>query len=312
VSCALRTLVARWSGRRVERALELEVRTTSTRLCWDAPATTVSVAGVHGGAGASTLCLLLAHAIARFGVAPALSVDLAGRGRGGLAVLGGTGGQTTAEATALVAAAEGGTLARPFGINDAGVRIVGTHPDGIDELDRSCETLVARLVQAIDRGADDARLGELARLAVRDDACWQAVRWDNERVTEAVARVLDQAFTHHALVVIDLGMLDSEPLANAVGVRSDLHVWVVPGRAHSLEIAERRLPLVSFEPAGREAIAVWQIGEPSPSPPRLSALGDLRGCPVVRIADHGGEGNEWPARVLRCLSGVSELCELAR
>jgi hypothetical protein len=296
----------------VERALELEARTASTRLCWDAPATTVSVAGVHGGAGTSTLCLLLAHAIARFGAAPTLTVDLAGRGRGGLAVLGGGGGQTTAEATALVAAVEGSSLARPFGINDAGVRIVGTHPDGIDDLDRSCETLVARLVQAIDCGVDDARLGELARLAVRDDASWQAVRWDNQQVAEGVARVLDQAFTHHALVVVDLGMLDSEPLANAVAARSDLHVWVVPGRAHSLEIAERRLPLLRFQPAGREAIAVWLIGGPPPSPPRLSALGDLRGCPVVRIADHGGERNEWPARVLRCLSGVSELCELAR
>ena len=310
--CVLRRLAARYSGTRAERALELETRTTSTRLCWEAPATTVSVSGVHGGAGASTLCLLLAHAIARFGAAPALSVDLAGRSRGGLAVLGGACGQTTAEATALATVVEGSSLARPFGINDAGVRIVGTHPDGIEELDRSCETLVARLVQAIDRGADDARLGGLARRAMRDDASWRAVRWDNEQLAEAVAQVLDQAFKHHALVVVDLGMLDSEPLARTVAVRSDLHVWVVPGRTHSLEIADRRLPLVPFESAGREAIAVWQIGEPPPSPARLSALGDLRGCPVVRVANHGGEGEEWPARVLRCLSGVGELCDLAR
>ena len=64
--------------------------------------------------------------------------------------------------------------------------------------------------------------------------------------------------------------------------------------------------------AGRLAIAVWQICEPLPSCARLSALGDLRSCPVVRVADHGGESTEWPSRVLRCLSGVSELCELAR
>jgi hypothetical protein len=89
-------------------------------------------------------------------------------------------------------------------------------------------------------------------------------------------------------------------------------VWVLPGRVHSLEIAERRLPAMPFEPAGREAIAVWQLGKSHPSPHRLSALGDLRGCPAVRIANHGGEGDEWPARVLRCLSGLSELCELAR
>jgi cellulose biosynthesis protein BcsQ len=309
---ALHTVVLRWSGRRAERTLELEARTTSTRLRWAAPATTVSVSGVHGGAGATTLCLLLAHAVARFGAAPALAVDLAGRGRGGLAVLGGAGGKTTAEATALLAVFEDVGLDRPFGVNDAGVRIVGTHPDGIDELDRRSETLVARLVEAIDCGADDAQLGGLARLAVRDDASWQAVRWDNEQLAEAVARILDQAFARHALVVVDLGMLDSELLARTVAVRSDLHVWVLPDRAHALEIAARRLPLLSFEPSGREAIAVWQVAEASSSATRLSALGDLRGCPVVRMANHGGERVGWPERLLSCLSGVGELCELAR
>lgn len=269
------------------------------------------MAGVHGGAGATTMCLLLAHAVARFGSAPAVAVDLAGRGRGGLAVLGGACSQTTAEATARVTVADGDTPARPFGVNDAGVRIVGTHPDGIEELDRTCETLVGQLVDAIDRGADDACLGQLVRQAVRDDVCWQAVRWDNEQVVQAVARVLDAAFAHHAAVVVDLGMLDSEPLARSVGVRTDLHIWVLPGRAHSLEIAARRLPLSSFQPAGREAIAVWQADEPALSPARLSALGDLRGCPVVRIADHGGQIG-WEARLHRCLSGVFELCELAR
>ena len=304
-------LGASWFGRRAARTLELEARSPATRLHWDEPATTVSVAGVHGGAGTTTICLLLAHAIARFGSAPALAVDLAGRGRGGLAVLGDAGGQTTAEATALIGASDDGRLARPFGVNDAGVRILGTHPDGIDELDRSCETLVGRLVDAINQGADDSRLGQLVRLAVRDDVCWQAARWDNEQVAEAVARVLDEAFTHHALLVVDLGMLDSEPLARTVGVRSELHVWILPGRAHSLEIAARRLPLSSFEPAGREAIAVWDAGDAHLSPARLSALGDLRGCPVVRIANHSGEGG-WQTRLLRCLSGISELCELAR
>ena len=294
----------------MRRRRELDARSASTALRWDTPARTVSVAGVHGGAGATTICLLLAHAIARFGSAPALAVDLAGRGRGGLSVLGGAGGQTTAEATARVAAAEDGSLARAFGVNDTGVRIIGTHPDGIEELDRTCETVVGRLVDAIKCGADDARLGQLVRLAMRDDVCWQAVRWDNEQVAEAVAKVLDEAFAGHALVVVDLGMLDSEPLGRTVAVRSDLHVWVVPGRAHSLEIAARRLPLLSLETAGGEAIAVWQASDAPLSPARLSGLGDLRGCPVVRIADHGREGG-WEARLLRCLSGVGELCELA-
>jgi hypothetical protein len=312
VAGLVRTLGARLRRGSGARALQLEARTASTRLGWDAPATTVTLAGVHGGSGASTLCLLLAQAIVSFGEAPALTVDLAGRGRGGLAVLGGAGGQTTAEATAAVAAVHGGRLERPLGVTDTGVRVIGTHPDGVEELDRSHESLVARLVEAVDTGADDARLAELTRLAVRDDGCWRALRWDNDQVAGAVGRLLDQALPYHAVVAIDLGMLDSEPLARVAAVRSDLHVWVVPGRPRSLEIAERRLRLVPFEPAGGEAVAVWESDGFTPSSKRLSRLGDLRGCPVVRVANHGGEDNDWPTKLHRCLSGVTELCELAR
>jgi hypothetical protein len=312
VAGRLRGLASRLARSGGPRALQLEARTASSRLGWDAPATTITLAGVHGGAGTSTLCLLLAQAIAAFGEAPALTVDLAGRSRGGLAVLGAAGGQTTAEATAAVAAVHGGRLEQPFGVTDAGVRVIGTHPDGVEEFDRSHESLVARLVEAVDTGADDTRLAELARLAVRDDRSWQALRWDNDQVTDAIARVLDQAVPHHALVAIDLGMLDSEPLARVAGARSELHLWVVPGRPRSLEIAERRLPLVTFEPAGGEAVAVWESDGFAPSSKRLSALGDLRGCPVVRVANHAGEDNDWPTKLHRCLSGVSDLCDLAR
>jgi hypothetical protein len=305
-------LARRWLRKGSARSLQLEATSASTRLSWDAPATTVSVAGVHGGAGSTTLCLLLAHAITRFGAAPTLAVDLAGRARGGLAVLGQANGQTTAEATALLTAADDACPSEPFGVNDTGVRIVGTYPDGIDEFDRDCETLVRQLVEAVDRGADDSRLGGIVRVALRDAACRRAVRWDNDELSEGVGSLLDQAFLDHALVVIDLGIIDSEPLARAVGVRTDLHVWAVPGRVHSLETAERRLPLSSFETAGREAIAVWRDGDVALSARRLSGLGDLRGCPVVRVGNHGGEGLTWDERLLRCLSGVEELCELAR
>jgi hypothetical protein len=309
---ALRTAVTGLWAKRRARTLELEARTTSSRLAWDAPATTISLAGVHGGAGTTTLCLLLAEAIATVGEGPALAVDLAGRSRGGLAVLGGAAGQTTAEGTCAVAAIHGGRLERPFGVNERGVRIIGAHPDGVEELDRSHETLVARLVEAVGDGGDDARLAELARFAVREDRSWRALRWDNEQVVEAVGRVLDQAAVHHALVAVDLGMLDGELLADTVGTRSHLHVWVVPGRAASLEIAERRLPLVPFEPAGDEAIAVWQADGSAPSAKRLSGLGDVRGCPVVRVANQGDPGDDLATRMHRCLSGITELCELAR
>ena len=303
--------VARLRARRRGGRRSREAQTTSSRLVWQPPARTISLAGLHGGAGASTLCLLLAEAIAAVGGSPALAVDLAGRSRGGLAVLGGAAGETTAEGTCALAV-RGGQIERPFGVTEHGVRIIGTHPDGVEEIDRNHEAVVARLVEGVTSGVEDHRLAELARLAVRQDQSWQALRWDSEQVAEAVGRVLDQAVAHHALVAVDLGMLDSDRLAKAVEMRTHLHVWVLPGRASSLEIAERRLPRLALEPAGAEAIAVWQTGEASPSAKRLSALGDLRGCPVVRVGNHGDHDGDLPTRMARCLAGITELCELAR
>jgi hypothetical protein len=285
-------------------------RAASDRLAWDAPATTISVAGVHGGAGATTMCLLLAHAITGASRAPALTVDLAGRSRGGLAVLGAAAAQSTAEAIAAVAL-RGAGVQKPFGVNDAGVRIIGAPPNGVEELDRTNETVVARIAHAVETGADDARVAQLARLAVDEDRTWQALRWDNDEVVDAVACVLDRAAPHHSLIAVDLGMIDSSQLGQMVEARCHLHVWVVPARSDSMEIAERRLPLVPFQPAGSEAIAVWQAEDRAPSTKRLSALGDRRGCPVVRIPHHGGAEGDWGAMVHECLSGIEELCGLA-
>src|ERR671923_1013894 len=62
VAGRLRALASRLARPGGARVLQLEARTASTRLGWDAPATTVTLAGVHGGSGTSTLCLLLAQA----------------------------------------------------------------------------------------------------------------------------------------------------------------------------------------------------------------------------------------------------------
>lgn len=280
-------------------------------ITWERPATTVSLAGLHGGAGTSTLCLLLAHAISAGSRSPTLAVDLAGRSRGGLAVLGAADAQATAEAIAAVAI-QGRAVRRPFGVNEAGVRIIGAGPDGVEELDRAYETLAARVFEAVESGADDASLARLARRAAGESDCWQALRWDNDEVVDAVAQVLDHAAPHHGLIAVDLGMLDSSQLATAVARRAHLHVWVLPGRSSSIEIAEQRLPRIPFEPAGYEAIAVWEAEERAPSAKRLSALGDRRGCPVVRVANHGGVDRGWDAMVRRCMTGIEELCELAR
>jgi hypothetical protein len=303
--------MARVSPTRRSARLALDVRSSSSRLAWTPPGTILSLAGVHGGSGTTTLCLLLAEAITAAGNGPALTVDLAGRSRGGLAVLAGAAAPTTAEGACALAAVHGIAPDQPFALSGRGVRVMGARPDGVEELGRSHETVVARLVEAVRDGADDARLADLARFAVREDQSWQALRWDGEQVVEAVARVLDQAALEHALVAVDLGMVDSDGLADAVGARSDLHIWVVPGRAASIEIAERRLPLSTFEAAGGEAIAVWQAGDSCPSAKRLSRLGELRGCPVVRVGHQGDPGDDSASRMHRCLTGITELCELA-
>jgi hypothetical protein len=311
-----RLLLTQAAGRlcvpRLTRQRAREAKAMSSRFAWEPPASVVSFAGLHGGAGTTTLCLLLAEALAAFGRAPVLAVDLAGRSRGGLAVLGGASAQTSAENVCAVAAIHGGRLERPFGVNAAGVRIIGTYPDGVEELERIHETTVARLVEAVDADADDARVAELVRPAVRDGRSRQALRWDGDQAATALSRVLTEAAAHHALVAVDLGMLEAEQLAAVVGARSHLHVWVVPARPASLEIARRRLPLLAFEPAGGEAIAVWDAGVGMPSAKRLSRMGDLRGCPVVRVAHHGDPRDDLATRSHRCVSGVVELCELAR
>lgn len=289
--------LASLTGRLARDARELDAAATS--LGWAAPGRTISVAGLHGGAGASTICLLLAHAIARFGRAPALAVDLAGRSRGGLDLLAGS----------SAAVVHDGDLGEAVGTGSAGVRILGAERDGVEELDDVCESLAARLARAVSDGHDDAGLGRLCRQAMDEHHAWQALRWKSG--PEAFANLLGSTAEDHAVVAVDLGMLDSPALARTVVRRSSLHIWAVPSDPAALRVAERRLPVAGIEPQHREAIAVWaRPGAPEPSSKRLSALGDLRGCPVVRVPDHG-PGDDWAGRVLSCLAAVEELCDLA-
>ena len=279
-------------------------------LAWSAPATVISVAGVHGGAGASTLTLLLAELIASTGRAPVLAVDLAGHSRGGLAVLSGVAGQTTAEGAAAAAVIHGAPLAQPFGVGDRGVHVLGAAPDGVIELERTYENLAARLATVVQPRNDEhaaPRAGDL----LAETRAWEALRWDNGEAVEALGMLLDRAAPEHSLVAVDLGMRDSDRVAAVVQSRSALMLWVLPARATSLEIARRRLPLM---PVGDclEAVVVWQTGSSVMSARKLSELGDMRGCPVVRLAHHGDETDDWRLRTARCLTGLIEICGLAR
>ena len=303
---AARTLAIRLRPRRAPR----QWKQPSWLESWEPPARTVTVATVHGGGGASTLTLLLAQAVTS-SAGPALAVDLAGRGRGGLALLAGAAGQTSAEATCALAAVRGDPVARPYGVSAGGVRILGCHADGVEQLDRGYETAVARIVEAAAAAADDGELARAARAALAEERGLRALRWDNGQLTRAVAQVLELAVTRHALVAIDLGLLESDALAAVTAERSDLHVWVLPDRPESLAMAARRLPLAALEPRAGEAICVWATGRGAmPCARRLAALGELRGCPVVRLAQHRDAAG-WPARAENCLAGLEELCALA-
>jgi hypothetical protein len=301
----------RWRLRERRRALPLELAARESQLAWGAPATLVCVAGAHGGAGASTLTLLLCELIASAANAPVLAVDLAGHSRGGLAVLSGVAGQTTAEGAAAAAVIHDAPLERPFGVGERGVHVLGASPDGVLELDRTYENLAARLATIVVARAEHERPVPAFEL-LAEARVWEALRWDNEEVAGAIGALLDRARPQHSLVAVDLGMRDSDRVAKIVQARSTLLLWVLPGRATSLEIARRRLPHV---PVGDclEAIVVWESGRSSLSARRLSELGHARGCPVVRLANHGeDEKDGWPERAARCLSGLIDLCELAR
>jgi hypothetical protein len=297
----------RWHPTRAERRLRRHLADAAPPLPRTGAASAIVVCGVHGGAGASTLTLLLSELGQRGGDKPALAVDLAGPARGGLALLAAAGGESTAEGVAAAAVARGSCLGRPLGATASGVRVMGAPPDVALALGHAHAALAARLAAAIDEGLDDEALGRLARGAAREARAWEALA--DEEARGALGTLLDRACGEHALVAVDLGLGDNPPVATGVHARAALQVWVLPGRSSSLEFARRRLagaPAV----AAAEAIAVWQSGPP-PSARVLGELGALRGCPVVRLGNHGDARRGWPAMVERCLPGLEELCALA-
>jgi hypothetical protein len=274
------------------------------------PATVITTAGVHGGAGTTTVCLLLAHVIDTAAGNPSLVVDLADHGRGGLALLGGAGTRATAEqiAAAAVHHARG---VEAFAVNRAGVRIVGALPHTIERLERNDETLIAQIIATVESAADDTELAQDLRAALVNYRARHALRWDTGEAAAAVGTFLQAAVLHHSFLGIDLGALESDTFAALAAEHADSHLWVVPGRQHSIEAAAQKLPELPPVNVRGEAIAVWQTDEPLPSPKVLSALGDTRGgVPVIRMANHGSALDPWSAKVERCRTALDEMLRL--
>lgn len=267
----------------------------------------ISVAGAQGGAGATTIGLLVAHAHERASQGPVLAVDLAGPSRGGLALLAGAATPMTAEAVAACTAIHRRSVAEPFALTDASVRILGAMPGVADALERTHESLVAQLAAQVAAGVGDMALGVLARQLLDEHRCWEAIRWDNDEVVDGVGALLDSAVEHHELVIVDLGTLQSAAIANVVAARADLHIWAVPGRLEALELAKRRLPTLDFSTTGEEVIVVWHADPPAPSPARLAELGATRAATVIRFPHYGSGNSAWPQRVSAVEASLGEL-----
>ena len=227
---------------------------------------------------------------------PRSTVDFAGRSRGGLAVLAGAAGQTTAEATCAVAAVHGGRLERPFGVTAA--RGAGHR--------RAPGRRRGARPQPRDARGPPGRGGRERRRRQRAWPSWRARRSPRTAAGRRCAGTATRPRRrspgcstrrplHHALVAVDLGMLDGDQLAAVVGARSHLHVWVAAGPAGVARDRRATAPADRLRTAGRRgdrrlagrrAAALGQaaVGARRPArlpggarrPPRRPALGCSR------------------------------------
>ncbi|HWC27166.1 MAG TPA: hypothetical protein VG474_11335, partial [Solirubrobacteraceae bacterium] len=126
------------------RAADLAAgRVLASALARPTPGAVVAFAGVQGGAGVSTLALLVCGAVTRATQRPAVALDLAGGTRGGLGALAGAWSQCSAQSTAEHVLA-GATLARPYAESSDGVHIISDEPQAAIAADRVARRLLAQ------------------------------------------------------------------------------------------------------------------------------------------------------------------------
>lgn len=314
VSATGRRQVVVWPRTRARRSgLGHVRRREESALKRTAPGQLVTVAGLHGGAGASTVTLLLSTAVTAVSDRAALAVDAAGLTGGGLAALAGCWSQAPAAATAQIVL-EGGSLARPYVTTAAGVHLLSAPPDAVTISDSVGHRLTERLDAIARDGGDDSRLAaacreELAFLArAREYGDWIGPG------ARALRTFISSARVAHSLIAVDLGVADTATLTQHTR-DADLHVWVMAARPHAIAAVRARL---HAQPSCKapEAVLAWvpegqvqSTGELRELTRQLRALSEARGCPVVKLPTIG-YSQDWRDRAERCVASIDALCRL--
>jgi hypothetical protein len=289
-------------GRRDSAALRGEAAPTPLRRT--APADVVTFAGVQGGAGVSTLTLLVCLATTAHSDRAALAIDLAAATPGGLGARAGAHSQTTAEATAYLVV-DGHALQRPYARTADGVHVISPVPDTAVRVQSAALRMLSRLADAARAGASPDETAAIVGEGLAEHELEQLIGERSREQRDALHHLIAGSRDPHSLVAIDLGLADPETLI-AFAPHGHLHVWLVAARDDDLELAQRRLRAMPAC-ADRELIAAWIPPDETASGRELRALAQTRGCPLVRMATFDARA-DWMQRAATCRRSLEELC----
>lgn len=281
-------------------------RTAPGPLKRPSPGAAVTLSAVQGGAGVSSMTLLLSTAIGAESEKPTLAVDASASTTGGLGALAGVYSEAPAEATALMVY-DGTPLARPYATTEDGVHLIGARPELAITAGTLGEAVIARITTALTANAGDSELAAICRDAIGDRQLEQFCGERNGPGADALVRFLVSARTPHSLVAVDLGVTDIAAL-NRYARRSDLHVWVIAAREHEMESLAARL---SVHPAiaTNEVIVAWVPPDQDVRTRTLRELSTTRGCPVVRLPTYPA-ASDWGERAAVCRGSLEAVCSL--
>lgn len=289
--------------------LALEAATAGTRTAFDdLPGRVVSVAGLHGGAGATTLALCLANA-ATSGTTPPLVMDLAGPSAGGLAILAGAASSDPPTTLAALRTEPGaiGRLKEPIAKTTTGVSIMGTPPRADSLLDHYAAGALSRIGARARSGATAEQVAELVN-TVAETHLAQLLPGGQD-TAEQVAMLIDQARQRFGLVVLDLGMA-VEPDITAALDDVDLHLWVCSTAPASRARAQHLLAAHQHHAACRELLVVWDDGtEQQPTRQQFVELSGTRGLPIVQMPHHGPVADGIGSMVVKSMTGLVTICD---
>lgn len=306
-----RSLARRRRSSNSPSALELEAATASTRTAFDAvPGRVVTVAGLHGGAGATTLALSLATAVTA-GRGRPLVMDLAGPASGGLAVLAGVSTSVTPTTMAALRRIPNGParVQRGLAQTAAGVAVMGALPRADVMLDHYAAGALARIGERARAGTSSEELAELVR-SVAESRLAELTPWGTS-APDQIAELVDQARRRFGLVVVDLGMAVEPDVTDALADVTDLHLWVTALGPTRRQRAALQLAAHPLRPAGREAVVV-RDDDSGALPTRqefMALLGD-RAAPIVQVPHHGPADEGIGPMVGRTLGALASICDL--